>query len=552
MHTELCTCYTYIGMIASILSEATSTPETGSRVATKDSMPIEVMADSFTGLLVDLFTMLPAGGCQELFTSLYKVYPTPLDAKRSVEMRHYRYNDWQQCLLDGASTLSQHLSFAFFPKEPSMEDFEQQLAQASRGVHVFHQAKDGERAKILQICRMQCSVSTSHISFLQQLHERLKNAGTWLRFQLQLLIAQVSNCVHYDWAHRSLGYGRCDLRDSLLACDDIGHSLQVLKNVWKFSISPESVIELLEAVHLDGATHDQLSHTISDILISVLDYNVSHHSRIFAIMLNIDASPEHILQAVTVASSSSNNQSGDQRTTTIMRCIETLGRLYNKHKASGAAKEVLVNLRAKTVDLLRQAGSIPKNTALSTHVQYMYDSRSVGVDVQAVEQVVCDSGQQALADLLALVVMLPGDCLLPSLEVIQKLANYYHRHIHGGPSRPLQLPPFKETVTSLLEKRKSDIKEMAVSSGDTNIVRYLLCDLKDSFQFLEDEASYTTFEQDLAPHLRNSDRQSYRRGVWPLEMMYSGEDDGEVYPEASVWQLMAAARARQMGLFQYY
>ena len=93
---------------------------------------------------------------------------------------------------------------------------------------------------------------------------------------------------------------------------------------------------------------------------------------------------------------------------------------------------------------------------------------------------------------------------------------------------------------------------MAVSSGKTGIVRHLLYDLKDSFQFLEDEASYTTFEQDLAPHLRNSDRRSYRREVWPLGMMYSGEDDGEVYPEASVWQLMAAAQARQMGLFQYY
>ena len=543
-------------MIASILSEATSAPETRSRVAATDSsMPMEVMADSFTGLLVDLFTMLPAGGCQELFTSLYKVYPTPLDAKRSVEMKHYRYNDWQQCLLDGASTLSQRLSFAFFPKEPSMEDFEQQLAEASHGVHVFHQAKDRERAEILQICRMQCSVSTSHISFLQQLHERLQNAGTWLRFQLQLLIAQVSNCVNYDWAHRSrsLGYGRCDLRASLLACDDIGHSLQVLKNVWKFSISPESVIELLEAaVHPDGATHDQLSHTISDILISVLDCNASHHSRIFAIMLDIDASPEHILQAVTLASSSSNNQGDDQHTTTIMQCTETLGRLYNKHKASGAAKEVLVNLRAKTADLLRQAGSISKNTAPSIHLPYMYGSLSVGVDVQAVEQVVCDSGQQALADLLALVVMLPGDCLLPSLEVIQKLANYFHRHIHGGQSRPLQLPPFKETVTSLLERRKSDIRKMAASSGETGIVRHLLYDLKDSFQFLEDEASFTTFEQDLAPHLRNSDRQSYRREVWPWGMMYSEEDDGEVYREASVWQLMAAARARQMGLFQYY
>ena len=204
-------------MILSTLPKITPTQGRGD--APEDSnLPMEVMADSFIGLLVDLFTMLPVEGRQELFTTLYKVYPKPVDAKRSLEMGRYGYYDWQQCLLDGASALSQRLSTAFFPKEPSMDDFEQQLAEASHSLHVFHQGRGGfrshndrERVEVLQLCRTICSVSSSHISFLHQLLTHLRKASALLQLQMQLLVAQVSNCVHYDWATRGLGYQHHDL-----------------------------------------------------------------------------------------------------------------------------------------------------------------------------------------------------------------------------------------------------------------------------------------------------------------------------------------------------
>ena len=516
------------------------------------------MADSFIGLLVDLFTMLPMEGHQELFTTLYTVYPRPVDAKRSLEMGQYGYNDWQQCLLDGALALSRRLSTAFFPKEPPMEDFEQQLAEASRGVHVFRRASsrsqsDGERVEILQFCRTICSVSPSHISFLQQLQKRLQNAGARLRFQLQLLIAQVSNCLHYNWPDRHhVGYGHHDLSESFLASDDMGSILQVLKDVWQFSLSPESVLCLLEDVQ--NQITPELSDIICDILISVLDCRTSFHPRIFAVMFNIDAHPEHILRAVTIASTSGSKQNSYQhalhRATNFTQCIEALGKSYNKHKASGADEETLLKLRAKAVDLLQQTRSMAGNTEKPAHLPYVYSSRSAGVDVQAVEQIVCDSGLQALADFLALIVVRTQPCILPSLEVMQKLANYYHSAIPGGQSRPLQLPPFKETIASLLERRKIDIKEIA-ADGDIRMVRHLLDDLKASFQFLGDEASFTTFEQDIAPHLQNSNRQGYRRMMMPWGMVYNGEDN-EGYQEDSVMrymQLMAAARGNQMGFY---
>ena len=543
-------------MMPSTLPNTTPTPET--REAAKDSnLPMEVMADSFTGLLVDLFTMLSSGDRQELFTTLYNVYPKPMDAKRSLEMGHYGYGEWQQRLLDGASALSQYMSSAFFPKEPSTEDFEQQLDESnqynrydmlilSRASAKGRSQRDGEKAEILQICRTQCSVSTGHISFLQQLHKRLQEAGAPLQFELRLLVAQVSNCVHYDWARRSHGYGHHNLCDTFLASDDIGSSLQTLKDVWKFSVPPESVLQVLEAVQ-DKAS-PQLADIMCNILISVLDCKAFHLPRVFSVMLKIGALPEHILRAVTIASCSSNSRNDDQRTTTIMQCTEAIGKSYNEHKASGAAEETLLKLKAKAVELLQQARSMPSFLGRSTHLEYVYSSRSVEVDVQAVKQVVCDSGPQALSDLLAVVVMLPGECLLPSLEVMQELCNYYHKDIPGGQSRLLQMPPFKATVSSLLERRKTDIKKMAASHGESGIVRHFLEDLKASYQFLGDEAAFTAFKQDLAPHLRSAGRQDYRRVVMPWDMVYSGEDD-DGYQEASILHLMAAARARQMGFF---
>ena len=415
-----------------------------------------------------------------------------------------------------------------------MEDFEQQLTEAGHDVNVFRQASsrsesDGEQLEILQLCRTICSVSPSHISFLRQLHNCMEKADALLQFQLQLLIAQVSNCVHYNWAHRGLGLGYHNVCDSFLASDDMGSILQVLKDVWKFTMSPECVRQLLEAVQHQIAP--QLLEIKSDILTSVLECKATRRSRIFAVMLNIGAPPEHILQAVTVASSSSSNQNVNQRATTIMQCIEALGKSYNKHKASGADEETLVKLRAKAVDLLQQTRSMAGNAEKSAHLPYVYNSRSAGVDVQAVEQVVCDSGLQALADFLALVVMLTRECLLPSLEVMQKLANYCHSAILDGQPRPLQMPPFKETIASLLERRKIDIKKMAASNEETATARHLLNDLKASFQLLGEEASFTTFEQDLPPLLWSSGKQSCRWTVMPRDMVSSG-GDSEGYEEA--------------------
>ena len=535
-------------MMSSTLPNTTLTPEAG-EAAQGSNLPMEVMADSFTGLLVDLFTMLPSGDREELFITLYKVYPKPVDAKKSLEKGHYRYKfgEWQQRLLNAAYALSQRLSSPFFPKEPSMEEFEQQLDEASQdyryGMQVYRQAidrprsqKDEEKAEILQICRTQCSVSTSHVSFLQQLHKRLQEAGAPLQFELQLLIAQVSNCANYGWALKSNSYEHHNLYDTLLASNDIGSSLQTLKDVWKFSISPESVLQLLEAIQ-DKAS-PELADIMCNILISVLDCEASHHPRVFTVMLKIGAPPEHIFQAITIASCSSNNQKGNQRTT-IIHCTEALGKSYNKLKASGAAEEILLKIRAKAVELLQQPRSMLGFMERSAHLQYACSSQSVGVDVQAVKQVVCDSGPQALDDLLTLMVKSPGGVLLPSLEVMQELCNYYHKDIPGGQSKPLQMPPFKETVASLLERRKSDIKKMAASHGESGIVRQFLDDLKASFLFLGDEAAFTAFEQDLAPLLRSAGRLR----VMPLDMAYGRVDHDQV---ASVWQMMAAARASQM------
>ena len=105
---------------------------------------------------------------------------------------------------------------------------------------------------------------------------------------------------------------------------------------------------------------------------------------------------------------------------------------------------------------------------------------------------------------------------------MQELSNYYHKDIPGSQSRLLQMPPFKETVASLLERRKSDIKKMAASHGESGIVRHFLDDLKASYQFLGDEAAFTAFKQYLAPHLRSAGRQDYRRVVMSWEKMTMG------------------------------
>ena len=509
-----------------------TTPPDATRDAAKDiNLPVDVMADSFTGLLVDLFTMLPAGGSQELFTTLYKVYPKPVDAKRSLEMGRCEYDEWQLDLLDRAKALSHHLSFAFFPKEPSMEDFEELLqdnSQEYRGSKRVCRRSNSrpksqrEKAEIVQFCRVQCSVSSSHISFLQQLHRCLKAVGAPLQFQVQLLIAQVSLCRNYayNWAHRGVNYGDYhELHDFLLACDDIGSSLQALKDTWKFSVDPDKVLQLLEAVQ-DKVT-SQNTDVMYNILISVLDCKASHYPRIFAIMLKIGANPEHILQAVALIICSISNSNDSQHRTIVIQCAEALGKAYNQHKALGTAKEALEKLRVKAVDLLHQATSMPEAIGRSTHLEYAYvcRSQSVGVDLQSVSKVVRDSGPQTWADVLALLVVNPDEYLLP---ILSQFNSYCHKNAPGPSSqyRPLQVPPFREAVARLMERRKRDIKKIASTYQEISGVRHLLDDLRASYQFWGDEAAFTTFMQDLTAMLKKAKRWL----VMPCNMDWDRED----------------------------
>ena len=246
-------------------------------------------------------------------------------------------------------------------------------------------------------------------------------------------------------------------------------------------------------------------------------------------MLEIGAPPEHFLQGVKIVSCSSNLKNDNQSRITVIKCAEVLGKVYNQHKALGAAKEVLVKLRVKAVDLLRQARSMPEVGERSAHLEYtyIYGSQSTGVDVQSVKQVVRDSGQQALADLLALVVMNPSQCLLSSqVAVIYELYKYCHNDIPGpsSQSRPLQVPPFKEAIASLLERSKNDVKEMASVLGDIRTVRTFLQDLKACYQALGDETAFTTFVRDLASMLRNADIQRHRELGMPSDMAWDRED----------------------------
>ena len=466
------------------------------------------MADSFTSLLVDLFTMLPAVDGQELFDTLHKVYPTPLDAKRSLEMVYYEYSAWRRRCLDGATAFSMTHHTTFFPSEPPLEGFEHELEEASRrygyiSSHHHSAARpephcDCERTEILQLCRTQCSVSTSHISFLENLHKALQEANGPFQFQLQLLTAQVSNCFSYDWAHpapvfiynrRRCGYGGFNPRESVLACNDIGSALQALKAMWMFSMTPESVLSLLES--LQDHASPQIFNIMYDILISVLNCAAYLHMHIFELIHKFTLKPGYILHAVNVVTCgiSGKNQDSDECRITFIQCAEALGTSYNQHKALGADEETLFKLRCNAVDLLHQAVSI--SVAMSPQLESVYQSSSIGVDVLSLMQVVCDSGEDALADLLAVVVIHPGGCLLQTLKKMDQLGDYYFKD--GGPSKPLQVYPFKKMVLSLLKRRKNKIQTLADLHGDSGKVRKRIVDLQACFKFVGVEENISTF-----------------------------------------------------------
>ena len=538
---------TLTGRMSSILPQIAPAKDTDS---TDDNrLQIDVMADTFTALLVDLFTLLPVEGLQELFTTFYEVYPAPVEAKRSMEIGLGGFGKWQRHLLDGASALSQLRNFTFFPLKLSLDEFEHQLEEATQffgyGTRVYRQARarlrtrsDDERAEILHFCRSLFLVSTSHISFLKQLQKRLQAANAPLQFEMLLVIALVSNCTNCEWTRDGHSYGDRHLCDSLLASVNIASSLERLKDMWKFSIPPERVVCLLEAIQ--DQVSPQLSDIICDILLSALECKAPGlHVRIFALMRKIGSKPGQILEAVDIASCtiSGNHMNGIQRRTTVIQCAEALGKLYNQEKALGAPEETLSKFRIKAVDLLHHARSIPVAGSVNQHgLGYLH--RSFTIDVQSMMQIVCDSGIQALADILALMVMVPGNDILPCLKEMNSLCNSYFKDTRGG---HLKMHPLKEIVASLLERRKSEIITLASSQGETSKMGPYLDDLRRSFHFLGE--SPHTFEQDLASALQKTDGQGYRQA-------YSREYDRDDLRNTVVMQhSFARVRVRRMGLF---
>ena len=469
---------------------------------------METMAESFISLLVDLFTMLPADGCQELFTTLYKVYPKPLDAKRSKAFSHHSHGyGWYRKPV----TRSLHYNSAFFPREPLMEDIDRQSVNTSPYT-MYHRTKspisDDERDEILQVQRSQCSVFPRHISFLENLLKRLQKKGSPLQFQMHLLVSLVSNCLNHDWVSRDhrcrsiddifnpLLEDRCSCCDSLQlsASDDIGFSIEALKEMWKFSIAPQKVLELLEVIQDQVRSQPRVPDIMCEILVSLLDCETCLNLRVFQVMITIGAKPKYILQAVDIASSSINDskQINDYCMTTAMKCAEMLGVAYNEHKASGAAEQTLLELRLRAVDFLQHAKSILVDRGA---LEFMRQKGTPSVNVQALKQIVYDSGQEALTELLALVVMIPGQSLLPTLEWMNEVCDYFCKDADtsANQSKLMNVSPFKESVAKLLEIRKKNIVQMVGSHGNVDRQKSLLDDLKLSFRFLGDKEGLKTF-----------------------------------------------------------
>ena len=471
---------------------------------------MEAMAESFISLLVDLFTMLPPDGCQELFTALYKVYPKPLDAKRSKAFsRHSQVIGLHR----KPDTRSLHYNSAFFPREPLMEDIDRQLVITSPYTR-YHRTKspisDDERAEILQVQRSQCSVFPRHISFLENLLKSLQKKGSPLQFQMHLLVSLVSNCLNLDWVSREHCHSstdnifnrfrflddRCSYCDSLQlsVSDDIGFSIEALKEMWKFSIAPQKVLELLEVIQDQVRSQPRVPDIMCEILVSLLDCETCLNLRVFQVMITIGAKPKYILQAVDIASSSINDskQSNDHCMTTAIRCAEMLGVAYSEHKASGAAEQTLLELRLRAVDFLQHAKSILVDRGA---LKFMRQKGTPTVNVQALKQIVYDSGQEALTELLALVAMIPGQSLLPTLEGMNELCDYFCKDadMSANQSKLMNVSPFKESVAKLLEIRKKNIVRMVGSRGNVDRQKSLLDDLKLSFQFLGDEEGLKTF-----------------------------------------------------------
>ena len=472
---------------------------------------METMAESCINLLVDLFTMLPADGCQELFTTLYKVYPKPLDAKRSKAFtRHSHGYRWHRKPV----TRSLHYNSAFFPTEPLMEDDIDRYLVNTNPYTRYHRSKspisDDERAEILQVQRSQFSVFPRHISFLENLLKCLQKKGSPLQFQMHLLVSLVSNCLKPDWVSREHCRSSTDnilnrfrfLDDRCLYCDslqlsasdDIGFSIEALREMWKFSIAPQKVLELLEVIQDQVRSQPRVPDIMCEILISLLDCEISLNLRVFQVMITIGAKPKYILQAVDIASSSINDskQSNDHCMTTAIWCAEMLGVAYSEHKASGAAEQTLLELRLRAVYFLQHAKSILADRGA---LKFMRQKGTPTVNVQALKQIVYDSGQEALTELLALVVMIPGQSLLPTLEGMNELCDYFCKDADtsANQSKLMNVSPFKESVAKLLKIRKKNIVKMVGSRGNVDRQKSLLDDLKLSFQFLGDEEGLKTF-----------------------------------------------------------
>ena len=501
-------CYLHADLMSSSLTITTPTPGGGA----DGDLIMDVMADSFISLLVDLFTMLPADGCQELFATLYKVYPKPLDAKRSKEFSPSSYRYWWSPLIQ------QHGS-TFFPKEPLMEDIEHQLVIMPSPYLMQNQTSltisEDKRAEILQLHRTQRSVSPRHISFVEDLLQRLQEKSSPLQFQMQLLLASVSNCLHNDWARRDHRQSSMEHRHALFslarapetpsfggslqlpASDDLEFSLEALKEMWKYSIPPLKALELLEAIQDHAHSQPRAPDIMCDILTSLLDYETSLHGRVLQVMLQIGAKPECILRAASIASCSisDSRQSNNQCRATAIKCAEVLGLAYNEHKSLGAAEEMLLELRLKAMDFLQQA----KSTIVdSDALEFLRQKDLATLNVQAVTQLAVDSGKQALAELLALMVLLSGESLLPTLKGMNELCNYFCKdtkdtNFPGGQSKLVTVSPFKEAIAELLDTRKEDIAKIADHGEDNDRESFLLDDLTLSFQFLGDEEGLSTY-----------------------------------------------------------
>ena len=450
--------------------------------AVLDKNQAEALRDAILPVLESLFSSLPPDAAQELFMSLSKAYPRPLEWVEAERL--CKSSSVYQCSYVGPQPKSESV----FPHLADLQN---------SGKHVKAGTGDDSEELDLRMRKLSSVVSESHVDFLGSLAKLIHAKGdkALLAFQLALLHIQARNCRSNDYDGKKVpskyeGYGilariSYPVRERLLLKDaDYVIAVRYLQRVWRFTLQPSRAIDYVAKL----APESGMCKEGCDFVLSLLDLLSEYADLKVAFGVLTQGTPEQLINGVSRLLTIQDHANNIEH---LLLYLESVGTMYNIIRKDATVCQWLLplqDLAKRIIDLLTSQEDLDHKQ------KYAYSS----LNADLVAQVICDAGSDTVLHVASLLQQRAYSSLFPD-QIMTLCAQFYGIPTSSVSKELLLQPPFPGFLVPMYKSKRSAARSVILGNpSDASRVDRSMKEFRSFTKQMGMDVEFTAFAREMA------------------------------------------------------